>query len=92
MKGDSKGNSTGLIKRFLPTRSVLANLGLLTAGSVIAAYGVNAILVPKQFLSGGALGIALIVHCRVPSLGVGLLYLIVNVPFILLGWFSVGRR
>ena len=70
----------------------MANLGLLTAGSVIAAYGVNAILVPKQFLSGGALGITLIVHYRVPPLGVGLLYLIVNVPFVLLWWFSVEWR
>jgi uncharacterized membrane-anchored protein YitT (DUF2179 family) len=68
------------------------NIGLLTVGGFILAFGVNTILIPQQFLSGGALGISLILHYLFPHLGVGFLYLLVNIPFALLGWFSVSRR
>jgi len=85
-------NKAEVIKRFLPTRSLLMNLGLLTVGSFILAFGVNTILIPQQFLSGGALGISLILHYLFSHLGVGFLYLLVNIPFALLGWFSVSRR
>ncbi len=81
-----------MIKRFLPTRSVVMNLWLITVGSIIAAFGVNAILVPQQFLSGGATGITLIVHYLLPQFGVGFLYLLANIPFAILGWFSISRR
>lgn len=80
------------VSRFLPTRSVIANLILIGAGSAISAVGINSILVPGGFLSGGAVGLALIIHYLVPSLGVGLLYFAINIPMLLLGWVSVGRR
>ena len=92
MDEDPKIKKSEVVKRFLPTRSLLMNLGLLTAGSFILAFGVHAILVPQQLLSGGALGISLIFHYLFPHLGVGLLYLLANIPFALLGWFSVSRR
>jgi len=85
-------NKAEVIKRFLPTRSLLMNLGLVTVGSIMQAFGVNVILVPQHFLSGGATGISLIVHYLFPPLGVGFLYLLANIPFALLGWFSVSRR
>ena len=81
-----------VIKKFLPTRSLLMNLGLLTAGGFILAFGVNAILIPQQFLPGGVLGISLIFHYLFPPLSMGFLYLLANIPFVLLGWFSVSRR
>jgi uncharacterized membrane-anchored protein YitT (DUF2179 family) len=87
-----KQEKNGSIKRFLPTRSLVMNLGLITAGSIIAAIGVNAIVVPQQFLSGGATGIALVFHYLFPQFGVGLLYFLANIPFALLGWFSISRR
>ncbi|MBW2557822.1 MAG: YitT family protein [Deltaproteobacteria bacterium] len=92
MGENSTRNKAKVIRRFLPTRDLLMNLGLLTAGSFILAFGVNAILVPHQLLSGGALGISLIFHYLFPGLGVGFLYLLANIPFALLGWFSVSRR
>ena len=92
MGKNPKRKNAEVIKRFLPTRSLLMNLGLITVGSFIAAFGVNAIVVPQQFLSGGALGIALIFHYLFPPLGVGLLNILANIPFALLGWFSVSRR
>ena len=79
-------------RRILSTRNVLVNLGLLTAGSIILAFGVNAILVPKQFLSGGGLGVALTLHYLFPHLSVSFLYIFVNIPLIVLGWFNVSQR
>jgi len=92
MGKNPKRNQAEVIKRFLPTRSLLMNLGLLTGGSFILAFGVNTILVPQQFLSGGVLGISLLLHYLFPHLGVGFLYFLTNIPFALLGWFSVSRR
>jgi len=38
------------------------------------------------------MGISLIFHYLFPNLGVGFLYLLVNIPFGLLGWVSMSRR
>lgn len=68
------------------------NLGLLTLGSVIIAVAINGIVVPKQFLTGGLMGLTLILHYLSPILGIGLVYALLNIPMILLGWISVSRR
>ena len=80
------------MKTISSTRHVLVNLVLLAVGGVIVAIGVNAILVPKQFMAGGGLGISLILHYLFPKLGVGVLYVLVNIPLIALGWFNISRR
>lgn len=81
-------------KRIDPRKlsKVLINLALLTAGSLVLAVAVDTILVPKKFLAGGLLGLSLIVHYLSPSLSVGMLYGLLNLPFIILGWFKIGRR
>ncbi len=73
-------------------KRVFSNLFLMTVGSIIYAAGLNAILVPHQFLSGGVIGVALIIHYLAPSLDTGLVYFILNIPLIVLGWFTVSRR
>lgn len=80
------------VKRFLPTRSLASNVALITVGSVICAVSVNGLLAPKQFLSGGATGVALMIHYLTPQIGVGLLYFAINVPLIILGLVSISRR
>ena len=71
---------------------ILINLALLTVGSVVLAVAVDTILVPRKFLAGGLLGLSLIFHYLTPSLNVGLLYALFNLPFVVLGWFKIGRR
>jgi len=78
------------VRPFLKT--VGWNISLLCIGSLLAAIGVNGILVPHHFVSGGVTGIALIVHYIFPPLPVGLLYALANVPLFLAGWFFVSRR
>jgi uncharacterized membrane-anchored protein YitT (DUF2179 family) len=68
------------------------NLGLLIAGSLLAAVGVNGILIPHRFVSGGVTGLALVVHYLVPPLPVALVYILANVPLFLAGWFFISRR
>jgi len=76
----------------LTARQVLANLGLLALGSAIYAVGVNGIMVPHGFFSGGVLGISLIGHYLFPVLGIGLINAVLNLPLYLLGWFHISRR
>lgn len=73
-------------------RTVAANLGLIAAGSIIYTIGINGVLIPKGFLSGGVLGLAVLIHYLVPFAAVGVLYLVLNVPLIFLGWIHVSRR
>lgn len=73
-------------------RRIVGNVLLLVVGSSIFAVGLNSVLVPKQFLSGGVIGVSLIIHYLVPSFNTGLVYFILNIPLILLGWFSVSKR
>lgn len=71
---------------------VAVNVFLLTAGSCIYAIGLNGVLIPQEFLSGGVIGVALIFHYFIPALNTGLAYFLLNIPLMALGWFSVSRR
>ncbi len=68
------------------------NLLLLTTGACVFAVGLNGILIPKQFLSGGVIGVALIAHYLMPTLNTGFIYFLLNIPLIVVGWFCVSRK
>ncbi|MFO8166135.1 MAG: YitT family protein [Thermodesulfobacteriota bacterium] len=74
------------------TKQVLWNLILIAVGSILCAIGINGILIPQHFLSGGFTGVALIIHYLAPSLPIAMLYFILNIPIFALGWMYVGRR
>jgi uncharacterized membrane-anchored protein YitT (DUF2179 family) len=65
---------------------------LISSGCIIFAYGMNAVMVPAKLFSGGLAGIAMIIGYRVPSIDLGLVYLLLNVPLIVLGWVTISRR
>ena len=71
---------------------VLWNLLLISLGSALCVLGINGILLPRQLLSGGFTGLALIIHYLSPALSVGLIYFALNVPVFMVGWKYVGRR
>jgi uncharacterized membrane-anchored protein YitT (DUF2179 family) len=64
----------------------------LSAGSLITAAGINGILIPHRFVSGGVTGLSLVIHYLMPSLSVAALYAAMNVPLFLAGWFFISRR
>lgn len=74
------------------TGQVLWNLALMTLGSLLCAVAVNGILIPHQFFGAGFTGISMVIHYLAPSLPIGVLYFILNVPLFALGWMYVGRR
>ncbi len=73
-------------------KRIAFNLLLLTVGNLIYAVGINSIIIPQHFLSGGVMGTALIVHYFIPALNTGYAYFLLNIPLFLLGWFSISRR
>jgi uncharacterized membrane-anchored protein YitT (DUF2179 family) len=74
------------------TRKVLWNLVLISLGSALCAVSINGILVPREFLSGGFTGAALVIRYLLPALPLGGIYLVLNIPLFALGWKFVGLR
>lgn len=77
---------------FISPLQVLRDVLLIFAGSVLCATAINGILIPQNFVTGGITGISLIIHKFTPSVNLGLIYLILNVPLFILAWMAVGRR
>jgi uncharacterized membrane-anchored protein YitT (DUF2179 family) len=73
-------------------KSILWNLLLISAGSVICALAIKGILIPKQFLAGGLTGLSMLIYYLLSFMPVGLIYFILNIPLFLVGWMFVGRR
>lgn len=73
-------------------KTVCWNLFLLSAGSAVIAVGINGILIPHRFVSGGLTGLALLIHYLVPFLSFAVIYALSNIPVFLAGWFFISRR
>ena len=71
----------------------LISLSLITVGSIVWTYGMNAVLIPNQFLSGGLVGIALLVHYLTSFADFDFIwiFLALNIPLLILGWQSISR-
>ncbi len=68
------------------------NILLLLVGSLICALAINGILIPQHFVSGGLLGLSLVIYYLAPIMPVGFLYVIMNIPLFIAGWFYVSHR
>jgi uncharacterized membrane-anchored protein YitT (DUF2179 family) len=64
---------------------------LLFLGSVIAAAGLEFFLVPNHIIDGGVVGIAIMLSA-VTGYSFGLFLIVVNLPFLYLGYRLVGWR
>lgn len=67
----------------------LKQLLFISAGVISAAFGLEAFIIPNQFLDGGAMGIALIVQ-HVTKWPLPPLILLINTPFVLIAWKQVS--
>jgi uncharacterized membrane-anchored protein YitT (DUF2179 family) len=81
-----------LDKIILTWKTVLYNLFLITSGIVIFVIGMNSILIPNKLLGAGVSGVAIIIHYLFSSADVGITYFLLNIPLMLLGWFSISKR
>ncbi|WP_336771630.1 YitT family protein [Paenibacillus sp. MMO-58] len=64
---------------------------VMTIGALLIAGAFNLFLIPHQLLSGGLSGVAMMIG-YITGGNIGWLYLILNVPVLVWGWFIVGRR
>ncbi len=92
MTDKERGIFTSPLQMSSPWFQMLWNIFLLVAGSVVCAVAVNGILIPQHFLSAGFTGASLIIHYLVPTISVGIIYFLINIPVFLAGWSMVGRR
>lgn len=72
--------------------SVLWNLLLISAGSIVFGIGLKSIAIPQGFITGGISGLTLLFYYVSGLLSPGLWYLLVNIPIFLIGWIHVSRR
>ena len=63
---------------------------LVMLGAVIAAYGLESVLIPNQVSDGGVTGLS-IVGSQLFGLPLGLLIGILNIPFVILGYKQIGK-
>lgn len=73
-------------------KTILYNLVLISLGIIVFVIGMNSILIPNKLLGAGVSGLAIILHYLFPSADVGITYFVLNIPLMLLGWFSISRR
>jgi uncharacterized membrane-anchored protein YitT (DUF2179 family) len=81
-------NSTEKHKR-LTFKNVLQGL-MVIIGGVIAAYGLETVLIPNRVSDGGVTGIS-IVGSQLFGLPLGVLIAALNIPFIWLGYKQIGK-
>lgn len=63
---------------------------MIISGAVIAAYGLEAVLIPNDVIDGGVTGIS-IMGAHLFSIPLGVLLFVLNIPVVYLGYKQVGR-
>ncbi|HLG33833.1 MAG TPA: YitT family protein [Bacteroidia bacterium] len=69
----------------------LRDVFLIALGITSAAFGLESFLVPNKFIDGGATGISLLIT-ELTSIPLSYLLLLVNIPFLVLGFNVVSRQ
>lgn len=101
-KKDRQQNAAGktyssyeLAKKFrhfkIRVRRLLVDIFLITAGVLSAGFGLKGFLLPNNFIDGGAVGISLLI-AELSGISISILLLVVNIPFIVLGYYSISTE
>jgi len=72
-------------------RHIISDLVLFSLGVFSAGFGLKGFLLPNQFIDGGVTGISLIIS-ELTQMPLSYLLLIINLPFIILGFSQIGRE
>jgi len=67
------------------------NAFLIIAGIFSAAFGIEGFLLSSHFIDGGVTGISMLV-AAVTGLPLGFLIFLINIPFVIVGYRTIGRR
>ena len=81
------------------THNRWARIVMAVIGTLLSAIAVNVFIVPQNLYAGGVLGMCQVIRTLLVRAGVnakfdlaGLLYLLVNIPLIVLAWRTLGRK
>ena len=69
----------------------ISDIIYLVLGVISASFALKSFLVPNHFLDGGVTGISLLLH-EVYHWNLGVSLLVLNVPFIILAYFQIGKH
>lgn len=69
----------------------ISNYAMLVIGAVIAAFAIEAFLVPCTILDGGIVGISIMIN-NLSGISLGMLTLALNIPFLLAGMRKLGAK
>ena len=83
-----------IAKQFLRYKTValswIRSLFFISLGVLSAGFGLKGFLLPNEFIDGGVTGITLLVNV-LTDYPLSILIIIINVPFIILGYFQIGK-
>ena len=80
----------GLLKvREKRTKNIFSYI-MITFGVILAAFALETFLIPNTILDGGVTGISIIIS-KLSSIPVSILVLILNIPFLYIGYKNLGK-
>ncbi len=68
----------------------LRDMAFMLIGVLSAGFGLKGFLIPNGFIDGGITGVSLLIHIE-SDIPLALLIVLINLPFILLGWQQISR-
>jgi uncharacterized membrane-anchored protein YitT (DUF2179 family) len=74
----------------ITVKRLVVDVFLLSLGVLSAGFGLRGFLLPNNFIDGGAVGISLLI-AEVTSFSLAVLLIIVNTPFIILGYKIISK-
>lgn len=72
-------------------KDILKYIVFMTLGVFAAGFGLKGFLLPNSFIDGGVTGVSLIVN-EVSEIPVSILLIILNVPFLIMAYSTIGRQ
>ncbi|RXJ82311.1 YitT family protein [Arcobacter sp. F2176] len=70
----------------------LLNYLYVLLGTMSLSFGAVTLLSPNEIITGGGIGIALLVHYVFPNLTLGTYIILVSAPFIIVGYIYYGKK
>jgi len=84
-----------MLRFYLQSRRWILRLflqsSIILAGVFSAALGLKGFLLPNGFIDGGVTGISLLIS-QLTGVSLSLLIVLINIPFVILGYFQIGRE
>ncbi len=88
---NSYRHGKGLIQLRVIIRRGIKDLFILALGIVLAGFGLKGFLLPSGFIDGGTMGLSLLLSGLL-DLHLPVLLVLINLPFIYLGYRSIGKE